>query len=169
MTESTGVWMLYAASAGLTLRLMSAPFSRSITAISYWLCRSSQNCALLPKYRPSRSAVSAVIERRPLRMSVMRPDGTPRSNARRFALRLRVASSRLKRRPGWATGGMALSFMIIHDLDIVGVALAELEANAPSGIYGHRPLLPAFALELVESHAFQRAEVLQCLRNIERE
>src|SRR5437016_11702791 len=45
------------AQARLTRLLMSAPFSRSITAISYWLCKSSQNCALLPKYRPSRNAV----------------------------------------------------------------------------------------------------------------
>ena len=33
-------------------------------------------------------------------MSVIRPDGTPRSSARRLALRPRAASSRFRRRPG---------------------------------------------------------------------
>ena len=39
----------YAASAGRTRRDISLPLSRSTTAMSYWLCRSSQNCARLPK------------------------------------------------------------------------------------------------------------------------
>ena len=38
-----------AASAGLTRFAISAPFSRSTTPMSYCPCRSSQNCALLPK------------------------------------------------------------------------------------------------------------------------
>jgi hypothetical protein len=38
-----------AASAGRTRLAISAPRSRSITAMSYWLCRSSQNCARFPK------------------------------------------------------------------------------------------------------------------------
>jgi beta-phosphoglucomutase-like phosphatase (HAD superfamily) len=44
-----GYYPLQAASAGLTRRAISAPFSRSTTPMSYWPCRSSQNCALLPK------------------------------------------------------------------------------------------------------------------------
>ena len=39
----------HAASAGLTRLAISLPFSRSTTAMSYWLCRSSQNCGRLPK------------------------------------------------------------------------------------------------------------------------
>ena len=39
----------HAASAGLTRFVISPPFSRSTSAMSYWLCKSSQNCALLPK------------------------------------------------------------------------------------------------------------------------
>ena len=38
-----------AASAGLTRRAISAPFSRSTTPMSYCPCKSSQNCGLLPK------------------------------------------------------------------------------------------------------------------------
>ncbi len=38
-----------AASAGRTRLAISVPCSRSITAMSYWLCRSSQNCARFPK------------------------------------------------------------------------------------------------------------------------
>jgi hypothetical protein len=58
----------------------------------------------LPKYRPSRTAVSAVIERRAFKMSVMRPDGTPMSSDSRLADSLRADSSRLSRRPGWKIG-----------------------------------------------------------------
>jgi hypothetical protein len=42
-------WSAHAASAGLTRLIISAPFSRSTTPMSYWPCRSSQNCAPLPK------------------------------------------------------------------------------------------------------------------------
>jgi hypothetical protein len=50
-----------AAPVGLTRFAISAPFARSTNPMSYCPCRSSQNRALLPKYRPSRTAVSAVI------------------------------------------------------------------------------------------------------------
>jgi hypothetical protein len=42
---------VYAArsSAGRTRRAISAPRSRSVTAMSYWLCRSIQNLGPLPK------------------------------------------------------------------------------------------------------------------------
>jgi len=39
----------HAAFAGLTRLFISAPFFRSTTPMSYWLCKLSQNCALLPK------------------------------------------------------------------------------------------------------------------------
>jgi hypothetical protein len=39
----------HAASGGRTRFAISAPCSRSITAMSYWPCRSSQNCARFPK------------------------------------------------------------------------------------------------------------------------
>src|SRR5207247_3496151 len=123
------------------LLAISAPRSRSTKAISYWPWRSSQNCALLPKYRPSRTAVSAVIERRPLRISVTRPDGTPRSSASRLALSFRSAISRLKRRPGCAAGGMSLSSVVVHDLYVVGITLAEIEAYAPGSVHAHGPLV----------------------------
>ena len=42
----------------------------------------------------------AVIPRRPFRMSVIRPEGTPRSRASRLALKPRASSSRFKSRPG---------------------------------------------------------------------
>ncbi len=96
----------HAASAGRTRLAISAPRSRSMTAMSYWLCRSSQNWARFPKYLPSLTAVSAVIDRRPFSMSVMRPDGTLRSSASRFALSSRAFNSRLKRLPGCVANGM---------------------------------------------------------------
>ena len=66
----------------------------------------------------------------------------------------------------WA---MLLSLVIIDDLDIVGVALTELKADAPSRVHGHGPLLFTRTLELVEAHALERAEISQCARYVERE
>jgi hypothetical protein len=48
----------------------------------------------------TREPYPALIDRRPFSMSVMRPDGTPRSSASRFALNSRAFSSRSKRLPG---------------------------------------------------------------------
>ena len=79
--------------------------SRSTTPMSYWLCSSSQNCGngcrnsgrVEPPYR-------AVIARRPLRIWVIRPAGTPILRARRLALSLRALNSRFSKRPGWIAG-----------------------------------------------------------------
>lgn len=54
----------YAASAGRTRFVISPPISRSTAAMSYWLCRLSQNCALLPKQRPSCTEAAAAHLRR---------------------------------------------------------------------------------------------------------
>ena len=66
--------------------------------------------ALLPlddaDVRPSRTAVSTVIARRPLRISVIRPEGTPISRARRLAPSLRAVNSRFSKRPGCTIGAM---------------------------------------------------------------
>jgi hypothetical protein len=51
------------------------------------ICTSSQNWAWFPKYRPSLTAASAVIDRRPFSMSVMRADGTVRRERVRADLR----------------------------------------------------------------------------------
>ena len=42
----------HAVSAGRTRLEISTPRSRSMTAMSYWLARSSQNWGRFPKYRP---------------------------------------------------------------------------------------------------------------------
>src|SRR6266545_6708115 len=112
-------------------------------------------------------AVSAVIERRALRMSVMRPDGTPRSSASRLALSLRAASSRFSRRPGCATGAIVLSSVIVDDFDIVGVPLAKLEANPPTVVYAHGPLSLPIAFQLVQPDALEGAQVLQRLGDVQ--
>jgi hypothetical protein len=92
-----------AAAGGLMRRAISSPRSPSTTTTQHWICTSSQNCGSLPKYRRGRSATSAVIQRRRFMMSAIRPDGTPRRCASRFALKPRAAHSRSSRRPGWAT------------------------------------------------------------------
>ena len=49
---------------------------------------------------------------------------------------------------GMCDGGMILSSVVIDDLDLVGIALAKLEADAPAGIHSHRPLILPVVLEL---------------------
>src|ERR1700754_97949 len=99
----------------------------------------------------------------------MRPDGTPMSSDSRLALSLRAASSRFRKRPGCATGGIGLSSVIVDDLDVASVAFFKLEKDAPARIHGHRPLMSAIAFELVKPDAPQRAQVLQRRRHIERQ
>jgi hypothetical protein len=36
-------------------------------------------------------------------------------------------------------GWHILSFMVVNDLNVVGIALAERKANAPTRVYGHSP------------------------------
>ena len=64
---------------------------------------------------------------------------------------------------------MFSSFMVVDDLDIVGIALTKLEANSPARVHGHRPLVFAITSELVEADAPQRTKVLQRRCRIERE
>ena len=59
--------------------------------------------------------------------------------------------------------------MIIDDLDLEGVAVAELEADPPRAVDRHGPLLPAGAFQLVKPDAFQGAQILQPLRGILRQ
>jgi hypothetical protein len=49
-----------------------------------------------------------VMERRPFKVSVIRPDGTPMSSASRLALNEREVNSRFSTRPEWAAGGTVL-------------------------------------------------------------
>src|SRR5262249_330408 len=76
-------------------------------------------------------------------------------------------SSRLRKRPGCAIGGMVLSSVIVDDFNVVSIAVAKFEADAPAPVHGRRPRVSAIALELVKAHAPQRAEVLQRCRHIE--
>ena len=74
---------------------------------AWGLCALLAGCDRIGPWSAERShTVSAVIERRAFRISVMRPDGTPMSSDSRFALSLRAASSRFSSRPGCATGVM---------------------------------------------------------------
>lgn len=57
--------------------------------------------------------------------------------------------------------------MIVDDLDIEGVALIELEADAPPRIDRHRPLPFPAALELVQTNTLERAEIVQAFGHIQ--
>src|ERR1700731_3461630 len=99
-------------------------------------------------------------------MSVIRPEGTPISSDKRFALSFRATISRFNKRPGCTTGAMALTSVIIHDFDLVCVALAKFETNAPAVVHRHRPLSASIAFEFVQAQAFQRTEIAERSRNI---
>src|SRR5262245_42599284 len=71
--------------------------------------------------------------RRPFKMSVIRPEGTPRLNASRLALRPRASSSRFSRRPGWAIAGMCPfpTRVVVDALDaIVGMSMQAATGGA---------------------------------------
>jgi hypothetical protein len=57
--------------------------------------------------------------------------------------------------------------MVIDNLDIERVAIAELEANTPAGVDRHRPLPFACALQFMQPNAPQRAQILKRLGNIQ--
>jgi hypothetical protein len=61
---------------------------------------------VLPKWRPRRTAVSAVIDCLLFKMSVTRP-GTSMSSANRLALSARALNSRFNNQPGCTAGSMA--------------------------------------------------------------
>lgn len=93
-------------------------------------------------------------------MSVIRPDGTPRSIASRFCAEIAGAELALQKPSGmYCKHGLAS--MTVNDFDVARVALGENKTDAPARIHGHRPLPGALALQLVKSHASERAEVLQ--------
>src|SRR5438309_2084597 len=85
----------------------------------------SQYWALVPKKRPRRAAVSAVIARWPLTIRLMRPGGT--RIARASALILIPSSFRSSSRmvPGW----IGASLVIVRDFDIGWSFLFPGEAN----------------------------------------
>src|ERR1700722_7012102 len=94
-------------------------------------------------------------------MSVILPEGTPRSRARRLALRLRASNSRLRRRPGWANAVILLTFVIVDNFHFVGITVMELKANSLTRIDAHCPLLLSITLQFVKSDPFQRTEIVE--------
>src|SRR5258708_22887616 len=57
--------------------------------------------------------------------------------------------------------------MIIDDLDVVRVALPELEHKTPGPIYRHRPLAPATSLEFVQAYRRERWNLVQRMHRIQ--
>lgn len=61
------------------------------------------------------------------------------------------------------------ALMIVDDLYLVGVALAEFETDAPTLVDRHCPLSFAVALQLVQSDTLQRAQVSERFGDVQRE
>jgi hypothetical protein len=57
--------------------------------------------------------------------------------------------------------------MIVDYFDFVSIAFAELEANPPRPVNGHRPLAFAITPKLVKPNAFERTQVVQSFGNVQ--
>jgi hypothetical protein len=57
--------------------------------------------------------------------------------------------------------------MIVNDVDVESIAIGEFEAQTPTPIDHHRPLIPATSLEFVKPEALQIAKFGQIRRGIE--
>src|SRR5215470_17989558 len=129
------------------------------------LWRLSQNSALVPKKWARRKAVSPVMARRPLIISVMRLVGTLSWRARAAALILSAFSSSAKCSPGWiAINVIGYSpLVIINDLD-VGRArrlLRPLKANPPLIVDADAVLTFAISSQRFKTVARQGGQILQ--------
>jgi hypothetical protein len=49
--------------------------------------------------------------------------------------------------------------MVIHDFDLIRIALAKFEANSPAIIDRHRPLTTPISPKLVQADAFQWTQI----------
>jgi hypothetical protein len=61
-----------------------------------------------------------------------------------------------------------LSLVIIDNLDVECVTIAEFETNPPTIVDGHCPLLSSIAFQLVQSKASQWTEVPQATGGVQR-
>ena len=91
------------------------------------------------------------------------------SSDSRLAESLRADKFALEQAAGMRNGGHGLSSLVVNDLDLVSVAFAKLETDAPALIDRHRPLAFAVAFQLVQPDASQWAQVVQRFRRIERQ
>ena len=116
---------------------MSRPILRFIILKSNSDCRFSQNWASIPKYRSSLSAVSAVMPRLPLTISLILFGGTARSRDNWFMLNVHefheIFSQDFTRRNRIKKMFAAhyCTSMIIDDLGVEGVAVMPFKAYSP--------------------------------------
>ncbi len=125
---------------GETRSAISGPFSISARRSSQVFCRFSHRFGVVPKYRASRSAVSAVIPRWPFRIVVTRLTGTPSAFASALADSPSSSSPLAGFRPDApASFRFSRSFhypsMVVNDLHIARSIFrpAEADASLPIG------------------------------------
>jgi hypothetical protein len=58
--------------------------------------------------------------------------------------------------------------VVVGNLDVEGIALAEHETNAPPRIDGHSPLIAPVTLQFVQPDALEGAQIAECLGDVER-
>src|SRR6478736_5079314 len=64
---------------------------------------------------------------------------------------------------------MASSSMVIDDFDVQRIAPYEVEANAPSGIHGRRPLASPVPLEPMQADTLQDTQIARRPRHVQGE
>src|SRR5258705_6517147 len=62
---------------------------------------------------------------------------------------------------------MILSFVVIHDLDVISVAFVKFEADQLAVGHCHSTLCLSMAFELMQSHTFQWTEVGERFGNVQ--
>src|SRR5271167_2059749 len=155
-------------SRAIALPLSCRAFVRSCMA---W--RLIQNSALVPKNRASRKAVSAVTERSPLTMALIRVAGTRSAMARAFAdMPNGFRNSSPKTSPGWVVTrlGVATPSVVVDNFDMVRTLLGPGEADAPLIVDADRMLAAALALhgfEAVRRRRPQIAEVAGVMKHVQ--
>src|ERR1017187_6550724 len=162
----------HAAVRGRTSRSICGRIFCSATAKSYALCRFSQSCGDVPKYRARRIAVSTVMALLPLTIALIRFMGTRSARPSSFRLTPISASSSRSNSPGWMGGSflrcaMVLLSVIIHDLDFVRVAVTPREADAPAVIDPNAVLAGAVSLQRLQPVAPNSPQIVEARGSVQ--
>src|SRR6202008_2419727 len=123
--------------------------------------RPSQNPSETPKYRASRKSVSAVIDRLPSTISLIRRGGTPIARARPFCVRpIGSMNSSSRTSPGV---GLGICLVVVDDFDTVGTSCCPDEADAPLPIDADAVLTCAVTFQGLQLVIRRYGEILQHL------
>ena len=122
----------------------------------------SQKPSEIPKYRASRKSVSAVIDRLPSTISLIRRGGTPIARARPFCVRP-IGSMNSSGRTSPGVGWLGICLVVVDDFDTVGTSCRPDEADAPLPIDADAVLPCAVAFQGLQLVIRRHGEILRRL------